>query len=86
MPLCCSLIFSKFFTSSPDASAQRRRFMSQGGVFTGLLAAQSMMPGLAQQAPAAELPGGMADLIYFGGDIVTVDERQPDAQAVAVRR
>jgi len=60
--------------------------MSQGGVFTGLLAAQSMMPGLAQQAPAAEIPAGMADLIYFGGDIVTVNERQPDAQAVAVRR
>lgn len=86
MVLCCSLLFSRFFKASADASAQRRRFMSQGGLFTGLLAAQSMVPTLAVQAPAAELPSGMADLLYVGGDIVTVDEQQPEAQAVAVRR
>jgi len=86
MFMCCSQLFSAFFKTSSDASAQRRRFLSQGGLFTGLLASQAMLPSSAQQAPAANVPGGMADLIYVGGDVITVNERQPEAEAVAVRR
>jgi len=36
-------------------------------------------------AMAAERPHDRADSIYRGGDIVTVDDKQPTAQAVAVR-
>lgn len=86
MYLCCSRLFAAFLRQRSDASADRRRFLSQGGLFSGLLAAQAMVPAVAQPQAAAALPDGAADLILWGGDIVTVDERQPDAEAVAVRR
>ena len=86
MFMCCSRLFSTFLKASGSASAQRRRFLSQGGLFTGLLASQTMLPAAAQQAPAADVPGGRADLIYIGGDVITVNDRQPEAEAVAVRR
>lgn len=34
---------------------------------------------------AATLMGGSADLIFYGGDIVTANDLQPDAEAVAVK-
>lgn len=33
----------------------------------------------------APLPGEPADTIFFGGDIITVNDRQPEAEAVAVK-
>ena len=83
---CCSPIFNAWFNRQAEASPMRRRFLSQGGVFSSLLAAEAMVPAMAQQAAPAPVTAGAADLILHGGEIVTVDERQPSAEAVAVRR
>ncbi|WP_157267851.1 amidohydrolase [Azohydromonas aeria] len=65
----------------------RRGLLRGGGLFTGLLALQSLVPAAARSAPAPAVQGrGAAELIYTGGDIVTVNDRAPRAEAVAVRR
>ncbi len=84
MFMCCSRLFSAF-TLGQGASAQRRRFLSRGGLFTGLLAAQAMVPSLAAPAAAAKVGAGKADIIYTGGDIITMNAEQPETEAVAVR-
>lgn len=44
----------------------------------------SALAGLALFAPAASA-GGMADTVYLHGVVITVDDAQPNAQAVAVK-
>ncbi|RYG00364.1 MAG: amidohydrolase, partial [Caulobacteraceae bacterium] len=45
----------------------------------------SALAGLALFAPAASSAGGAADTVYLHGVVITVDEAQPKAQAVAVK-
>jgi predicted amidohydrolase YtcJ len=51
------------------------------------LAALAALAIAACSGPSANNPAGanVADVIYFGGDIVTVDDRQPSAEALAVK-
>jgi len=53
----------------------------QGSVFGGVLVALMVMSvGTAQAKPS-----GPSDIIYSGGDIITVDPANPSPQAVAVK-
>lgn len=60
-------------------------------VLIGCLAAAALAGchTLAQQpaplALAPALPSGAAQVIYLGGDIVTLNDAQPSAQALAIR-
>ena len=51
------------------------------------LAALAAVAIAACSGPSANAPAGAnaADVIYFGGDIVTVDDRQASAEALAVK-
>ncbi|HEY6510153.1 MAG TPA: amidohydrolase family protein, partial [Vicinamibacterales bacterium] len=46
---------------------------------------KSQEPAAAQASAAAQLPAEPADEIYTGGDIVTVNDGQPSAEALAVK-
>lgn len=88
MCLMCTPLFQALAARGGASSVNpvRRGLLRGGGLFTGLLALQSMAPVAARSAPAAGVQGrGAAELIYTGGDIVTVDDRAPLAEAVAVR-
>jgi predicted amidohydrolase YtcJ len=52
------------------------------GLFCALVPLLAVFPAAAQEPQAA---GTFADAIYTGGDIVTVNELQPQAEAVAVK-
>lgn len=60
-------------------------------VLIGCLAAAALAGchTLAQQptplAAVSALPSGAAQVIYLGGDIVTLNDAQPSAQALAIR-
>ena len=56
----------------------------------GLIAGCGEKAPPAAQAPAAPVaaavnPAKAADFIYFGGDIVTIDDKPPSAEALAVK-
>jgi|688.fasta_scaffold107254_1 predicted amidohydrolase YtcJ len=89
MCLLCSPIFQAFQTyrNSATDDSGRRNFMRTGGLFTGILALDALTPVAAQSMAAPKRSGaGAADLIYSGGDIVTVSASLPQAEAVAVRK
>ncbi len=44
---------------------------------------KAQAPGAAHQAPPPQ--ANAADILYVGGDIVTIDDRQPSAEALAVK-
>jgi predicted amidohydrolase YtcJ len=53
-------------------------------VRTGVLIVSAVGAMLAGCAPTGPTPEQTADAIYAGGDIVTVDDAQPSAEAVAI--
>lgn len=89
MCLFCTPLFQAFqaHRNSTEDGAGRRKFMRAGGLFTGILAVDGLIPVAAQSMAAPERSSrGAADLIYSGGDVVTVSTSQPQAEAVAVRK
>lgn len=84
MCLICTPLFKAYFAAREGADrvdAGRRRFVASG---VGLVAAAVSAPALS--APARPpITSTRADLIFVNGDIVTVDEKTPTAEAVAVR-
>ena len=83
MCLVCTPLFAAYFaaraeTNPPDE--RRRSFLRTGGAFV----AAAATGGIPFAASAAPTPGE-ADIIFVGGDIVTVNDAEPLAQALAVR-
>lgn len=89
MCLFCSPLFQAFKTyrNSAAPDAERRTFMRTGSLFTGMLALDGLTPVAAQsmESPQRRKGAGAADLIYSGGDIVTVSATHSQVEAVAVR-
>jgi predicted amidohydrolase YtcJ len=65
----------------------RRSMLTTAGRVAAGAAGATLGPGLFRcaAAQAQSSPSGTADLIYVGGPIVTVNDAQPSAEAVAVR-
>jgi predicted amidohydrolase YtcJ len=85
MCLVCTPLFKAFLTARegvdpPDP--HRRRFVATG---IGLAAATTVGGPAFASGPAANLPSGKADLIFVNGDIITVNDARPSAEAVAVK-
>jgi len=62
--------------------------MSMRRLIAGMGLAAVLLAGCSNTAPAsgeASVPAETADTIYFGGDVVTVNDAQPSAEAVAVK-
>lgn len=75
----CTPLFAAYFASRTqgDQPDEGRRKLLRAGAF----AAMAVMPGVSAFAQTGD---EKADLIFFGGDIVTVNDRGPSAEAVAV--
>jgi hypothetical protein len=85
MCIVCTPLFAAYLASRDGedrVDLQRRNLLRAGGAFAAV-AATAGVPAAAQTA-AKPNEDQKADVLFVGGDIVTVNDRQPDAEAVAV--